>query len=138
MVRNPNDLTPIYQEVANILNSMIPEEWEEVLLYAEVREGFSQVYFYYYPLNSVEPVYSLDIDEVFDIDSSEFNAMDQNLDDCFRRLWEEFKMQDQAPWTYLTFMLDNTGQMKISYSYEDVSHLGPAEKRKSWIEKNLR
>lgn len=122
----------IYQKVANILVEMIPEEWEEILLYAEVREGFSQVFFYYYPVNQEQPVYSLDIVDVFNIDKSLHKKLKQELYDCFEELWNEFKVQDQELWTSLTYILDNMGRMKLNYGYDDISEISPDEKQDKW------
>ncbi|AYV70489.1 antitoxin YezG family protein [Bacillus sp. PK3-056] len=122
----------IYQKVANILVEMIPEEWEKILLYAEVREGFSQVFFYYYPVNQEQPVYSLDIVDMFNIDKPLHRKLKQELYDCFEELWNEFMVQDQELWTSLTYILDNMGRMKLNYGYDDVSEISPDEKQDKW------
>ncbi|MBM7664506.1 uncharacterized protein (TIGR01741 family) [Solibacillus kalamii] len=122
----------IYQKVANILVEMIPEEWEKILLYAEVREGFSQVFFYYYPVNQEQPVYSLDIVDVFNIDKPLHRKLKQELYDCFEELWNEFMVQDQELWTSLTYILDNMGRMKLNYGYDDISEISPDEKQDKW------
>lgn len=122
----------IYQNVADILVDMIPEEWEKILLYAEVREGFSQVYFYYYPTQQEKPVYSLDIPYVFNVDKRQHKEMKQELYECFEELWNEFKVQGQEQWSNLTFILDNTGQMKLNYGYDDISEISPDEKQEKW------
>ncbi|MGZ0086031.1 immunity protein YezG family protein [Caldibacillus thermoamylovorans] len=46
------------------------------------------------------------------------------------RLREEFK--EQEPWTNLTYILDNTGRMKIHYGYDDLSEMSPVEKQEKW------
>ena len=122
----------IYQKVANILVEMIPDEWEKILLYAEVREGFSQVFFYYYPVNQEQPVYSLDIVDMFNIDKPLHRKLKQELYDCFEELWNEFMVQDQELWTSLTYILDNMGKMKLNYGYEDISEISPDEKQDKW------
>ncbi|WKB36503.1 DUF600 family protein [Terrilactibacillus sp. S3-3] len=128
----------IYQKVANVLIDIIPEDWKKILLYAEVRKGFSQVYYYYYSIKNDKPIYSLDITELFSVNENEFDELETELYDCFKKLWNEFKVQEQEQWTYLTFILNNTGQMmKINYGYEDVSQLGPVEKQEKWEAKYL-
>ncbi|ART75178.1 cytoplasmic protein [Sutcliffiella horikoshii] len=122
----------IYQKVANILVEMIPEEWEKVLLYAEVREGFSQVFFYYFPLNQQQPVYSLDIVDSFNVEKTSHKKLKQELYECFENLWNEFKIQDQEQWTNLTYLLDNSGRMKLNHGYDDISELSPDEKQDKW------
>jgi uncharacterized protein (TIGR01741 family) len=122
----------IYQKVAHILVDIIPEDWNNIILYAEVREGFSQVYFYYYPTNQEKPVYSLDIPDVFNIDKRLHKELKQELYECFEELWNEFKVQEQDQWTNLTYILDNTGRMKLNYGYDDISHISPDEKQEKW------
>ncbi|WP_010531720.1 immunity protein YezG family protein [Lentibacillus jeotgali] len=122
----------IYQQVANTLVNIIPEQWKKLYLYAEIREGYKKVYFYYYPENGNNPVYSLDIIDLFNMDEDMFDELENELYSCFSNLREEFKTQEQEPWTYLTFILENSGQMKINYSYEDVSQLDPVEKQEKW------
>ncbi|MFD1781580.1 immunity protein YezG family protein [Fredinandcohnia salidurans] len=36
----------LYQEIANILAKIVPQEWKKILLYAEYREGNKNVFFY--------------------------------------------------------------------------------------------
>ncbi|MCA0972228.1 antitoxin YezG family protein [Halobacillus litoralis] len=127
-----------YQKVANILVEMIPEEWEKILLYAEVREGFSQVFFYYYPINQEQPVYSLDIVDMFNIDKPRHKELKQELYDCFEELWNEFIVQGQEPWTRLTYILDNLGKMKLNYEYDDISEISLDEKQDKWEAEYLR
>lgn len=120
----------IYQQVANTLVNIIPEEWNKIYLYAEFREGYKKVFFYYYPENGGGVVYSLDIIDSFNINEDEFDELENELYSSFSRLWEQFKEQEQ--WTSLTFILDNTGKMKINYGYEDISQLSPVEKQEKW------
>lgn len=126
-----------YPQIADLLNQMIPEEWSRILLYSEIREGFSQVYFYYYPKLEDKPIYSLDIVDIYDIDKRNYKNLKQRLYDYFERLWEEFETQGQEPWTHLTFILDSTGKMKIEYGYEDISQISPVEKQEKWESKYL-
>ena len=72
-------LGKIYQQIGETIVEMIPEEWEKVYLYAEVSEGFSYVYFYYYPVNHSSPVYFLDIPEKFHISDTEFDEIRHQL-----------------------------------------------------------
>ncbi|PLR78370.1 cytoplasmic protein [Bacillus sp. V3-13] len=122
----------LYQQIANTLVNMIPEEWNKIYLYAELREGYKKVFFYYYPESGVEPVYSLDITEKFVVNENEFDELENDLYGFFSELQEEFKIQEQEQWTNLTFILDNTGQMKINYGYEDLSQISPVEKQERW------
>ncbi|MGY0691945.1 immunity protein YezG family protein [Virgibacillus sp. FSP13] len=122
----------IYQQIADTLVNTIPEEWNKIHLYAEVRKGYRKVFFYYFPEAGGEPVYSLDIPDLFNVDEDEFEDLEDNLYNCFSSLRKEFKEQEQEEWTNLTFTLDNTGKMNIDYSYDDVSQMDPIEKQEKW------
>ena len=122
----------IYQQIANTLVNIIPEEWEKIFLYAEIREGYKKVFFYYYTQFIVKPVYNLDITSLFNISEEEYDELENKLYNSFTRLWEEFRVQGQEQWTSLTFILDNSGKMKINYDYKDVSELSPIEKQDKW------
>jgi uncharacterized protein (TIGR01741 family) len=122
----------IYQQIATTLVNIVPEEWEKIFLYAEFREGYRKMFFYYYPQSRKKPVYSLDIPEIFNISEDDFDDLENELYNSFARLWEEFREQEQEQWTNLTFMLDSTGKMKINYDYEDISELSPVEKQDKW------
>lgn len=122
----------IYQRIANILVDMIPEKWKKILLYAEFREGYKKIFFYYYPMDREEPVYSLDIPDLFNVDVNEFDGLENELYSCFSNLRKEFKEQEQEPWTNLTYILDNTGRMRINYGYDDLSEMSPVEKQEKW------
>ncbi|WP_208590071.1 immunity protein YezG family protein [Gracilibacillus suaedae] len=127
-----------YQQIANTLVNIVPEEWERILLYAEYREGYRKIFFYYYPQTGIKPVYSLDIIDFFNIEEEEYDQLEDELYECFTMLWEEFKEQGQEQWTNLTFILDNTGKMKIDYGYEDISEISPVEKQDRWEAKYLK
>ena len=127
----------IYPKIANELLNMIPEDWQKVLVYSEVRDGYERMYFYYYPKSEVKPIYSLDIIDIFDIDEDLLEGKEMNLYRYFRELWEEFRNQGQKQWTYLTFILESTGKMNIEYGYENVSEVSPVDKQNEWMKKYL-
>jgi uncharacterized protein (TIGR01741 family) len=122
----------LYQQIGKTIVEMIPEEWEKVYLYAEVSEGFSYVYFYYYPVNHSSPVYFLDIPEKFHISDTEFDEIKHQLFEEFVKLWDTFREHNQEPWTNLTLFLDSSGKLKIHFDYEDLSHASPRKRRIFW------
>lgn len=128
----------LYQKVANILVNIIPEKWVKIYLYAEFRDGYEKVFFYYYPENRLLPIYSLDITDLFNVDDVEFDKLENELYASFSELLEEFKIYEQEQWTYLTYILDNTGEMKINYGYENVSQICSVQKQDEWEDKYLK
>ncbi|WIW70884.1 immunity protein YezG family protein [Anaerosinus gibii] len=127
----------LYREIANILNNMVPEEWQKIHVYAEVREGYASVFFYYYPIGVNTPMYSLDITDRFIVNDEYFSGLDHQLYDAFRKLLSEFKLQEQQAWTNLTLTLYSDGNFKINYEYDDVAQISPVEKKEKWKIKYL-
>lgn len=127
----------LYEKIANKANEMIPEEWEKLSMYAEVSEGASEVYFYYYPKRKNTPIYSLDIVDIFEISEDEFDEMSMELNDYFEELREEFKRNKQEPWTSLTLMLESNGKFNIDYDYTDLSESDSYEQHIIWRYKYL-
>ncbi len=90
------------------------------------------MYFYYYPESGGSPIYSLDIVEIYNMVESEYDRLENELYQNISRLHEEFLEQGQEKWTNLTYILENTGKLKINYGYDDLSQLSPVEKQEKW------
>ncbi|MDQ0206980.1 immunity protein YezG family protein [Alkalicoccobacillus murimartini] len=127
----------IYQKITNNLVNTIPEDWMKTYLYAEYREGFKTVFFYYYPLDGGKPVYSLNIPDLYNVTENDFDNMKNELYMILTDLWNEFNEQDQEQWTHLTFILDNTGKMKIDYGHENLFGISAIDKKRNWEAKYL-
>lgn len=117
---NTSKMEEIYQKIADTVNETILEDWDKVYVYASIREGFQEVFFYYYPTDKQYPIYSLDIIDYFDVDEDLLDELRYKLTEHFEELWEEFKNQGQEVWSSLTFILNNDGTFKIDYNYEDL------------------
>ena len=48
--------TKVNLKIADTLLNIIPEEWDKVLVYSEVREEYERMYFYYYPKDELKPI----------------------------------------------------------------------------------
>jgi|SRR5690606_37536263 uncharacterized protein (TIGR01741 family) len=130
-------LNEIYGKIADTLNDTIPEEWDKIYMYGEIGEGVREAFFYYYPSESNEPVYSHKIPEIFDISEDEYDKLWYQLLDNLTELWNEFKNNGQETWTNLTFVLDNEGRFKIEYDYTDLSDADDIERQIIWEYKYL-
>ncbi|SIT87184.1 immunity protein YezG family protein [Edaphobacillus lindanitolerans] len=129
---NTEQMEEQYTRIAHAMISMIPEEWDWIKLYNEYWDGYHTAFFYYAPSSGGEPVYSLDIPDIFDVSEEQFDQSDEELYDVLKALWVEFGRQEQQPWTSLTFSLARDGKMNIDYGYEDLSELDPVEKQNRW------
>ncbi len=127
----------LFEKIANKANEMIPEDWDKLFMYAEVSEGASEVFFYYYPKGKNTPIYSLDVVDVFEINEDEFDEMSMELNDYFEELREEFKKNKQEPWTNLTLTLESNGKFNIDYDYTDLSEADSYEQHIVWRYKHL-
>ena len=132
-----NNLNRIYQNIAQIVVETIPEEWSKVFVYGEINEDVRKAFFFYYPLNNNSPVHSHNIPEIFGIKKEEYKANWRILLDHLEELWYEFKNNSQEPWTNLTFIFNDEGELKIDYDYEDLSEANDYERRIIWKHKYL-
>ncbi|MGC4378117.1 immunity protein YezG family protein [Fictibacillus sp. Mic-4] len=122
----------LYQKIANQLNLIIPELWDKVLLYSEVTEWRDKTFFYYYPHEKNTPVYSLDIEDMDNVDEDEINNQLRQLNEYLRELWNQFKDNNQEPWTNLTFELTSQGQFNIDYDYKNLDEEDAYEQQVIW------
>ncbi|WP_375088814.1 immunity protein YezG family protein [Peribacillus sp. RS7] len=112
---NKEKMEQLYQKIGRQLNFIIPESWDKVLLYTEVTEWSNRTYFYYYPHNRKTPIYSLDIEDMDNVNEDEVNRQLHHLYEYLRELWDEFKNQKQEQWTNLTYELTSNEKIDIDY-----------------------
>ncbi|KZE37503.1 hypothetical protein AV656_13150 [Bhargavaea cecembensis] len=121
-----------YEEIAQQIIEMIPEEWSTVKLYAESWPGYSTVYFYYDPAGNTLPILNLDIPDLFSVDPDDFILQKRQLRRTVLALQQLFSEQDMETWTNFTLILNHDGTFKAEYGYEDLTELDPGEKREAW------
>lgn len=129
---NNEKMEQLYQKIGQQLNLIIPEAWNKVLLYSEVTEWSNRTYFYYYPYEQEIPVYSLDIEDMENVNEDEINSALHRLYKLLRELWDEFKKQKQDQWTNLTFELMASGKFNIDYSYREIENEDSYEQQVIW------
>lgn len=127
----------LYQQIADTIVEMIPEEWSRVLLYAQVDEESAIVYFYYFPKGKDTPEYSLDITGKWDVPPAEYNAVEKKLYDLFIGHWRETRAQGRQAWTNLTLKLDRRGRIEIDYDDSDKEESDAYEDLVIWKYRNL-
>ncbi|WP_257350208.1 antitoxin YezG family protein [Pseudalkalibacillus decolorationis] len=127
----------LYQNIGITLNDMIPEAWGKIALFAEFRSDLKRIFFYYIPSGKTDPVYNLNVPDLYSINEEEYQELEFQLYDYFTELWEEFRNQNQEQWTNLTLTIDNTGDFKIDYNYEDLSEVDSYEQQIIWEYKHL-
>lgn len=111
----------IYQKIANKLNDIIPGDWNQIYLYAEVIHMDSTlVYFYFNTEEEGQYYYYFDIPDIYSIERSIFKDMTRELFRLMEELHEEFRTHNDEVWTNLTLSLSSLGKFNTSYGYEDV------------------
>ncbi|MBC1500343.1 DUF600 family protein [Listeria weihenstephanensis] len=121
---NTENMERLYQEIANHVMQIIPEEWDKFLLYSEVDEERDATFFYYYPKSTNTPIYSLEIEDMEGVNEELIEAETDKLDNCLRALWNEFIINKQEAWKSVNFTLDSTGSFEINYSYDALDEYG--------------
>jgi uncharacterized protein (TIGR01741 family) len=127
---------PIFQEIAQTVIDMIPEEWSKVYLYSEMEAEGGCIFFHYYPITDGKPVYSLNIPELFHVDEDEFEQLKDDLWEHVEGLWNEFKQSGHEPWSTLTMIIEER-RFNIDFGYEDLSKGDSFERSLAWEYKYL-
>ncbi|MFD1395305.1 immunity protein YezG family protein [Kroppenstedtia eburnea] len=117
---NDEKVGHMYQQIARTVIDMIPEEWDKVYLYGEVEEERQASFFFYYPVASKEPVYSLDIPELYEVDEEKFDQLKDQLYEHIETLWNEYKQSGEELWSTLNMIMERD-KFKIEFGYEDLS-----------------
>jgi uncharacterized protein (TIGR01741 family) len=129
---NTAKMEEIYNDLARILDEMIPEDWSEIYLYAQLAESMYTMYFFYYTKNKEKLVYSFDIPKNYEIDEDEFDSLRDKMKESFKHLQNEFIKNNQEPWTNLTLTIKETNKLYVDYGYDDVSAIDPFEQQVIW------
>ncbi|OYD09395.1 TIGR01741 family protein [Bacillus velezensis] len=136
---NNEKMGELYQKIAEHLNEMIPSQWEQIALYAEILDNSADIYFYFTTPNNSDYLFSHYIPEHFDVSEEIYDQLLIELQELFEKLKEEFKLGNQDIWTNLTLKLENTGKFSIDYNDDDVlsSELDDLQRRDVWKYQNL-
>lgn len=126
-----------YQDIVDEIDDIIPEDWDKVLLYANIGDDMSSFFFYYYPHNSSNPVFSEDIVAKSAVNRMTYNLKHYRLLKILEALRQAFMDYGQKLWTNLTLVIDHTGKFNVDYNYDDVSEMNPNEQFERWKSKYL-
>lgn len=129
----------VYQEIGTKIDEIIPGEWNEIYLYAELLEDSTEAYFFFTTPKKDGFIYSNNIPKVYDVDEEIYDDLLFELYDALEKLREEFKENEQELWTNLTLILHDSGKFKIEYDYTDVlsPEHNPTEREIIWKYKYL-
>ena len=112
-------LNRMYQEIANKINEMIPAEWEQVYTMSYINEESEEVFFNYTTPGSDDLHYYTAIPEDYNVFEKIFDELLDELYECFEKLRDLFKEENQEPWTSCEFDFNNEGKLNVSFGYID-------------------
>lgn len=122
-------LSNLYGELANVIISAIPEDWEEFHYLGEVAKGkisWSSVFFVK-NIGSDEYVKCFDLKSFGDQCSNDMDVVLFKIYDCFIQ-------NHQKPWEQLCLSVKNTGDFKVNFNYDvmEKSEYGQVEREVIW------
>ncbi|MCC5803768.1 antitoxin YezG family protein [Rossellomorea vietnamensis] len=111
------EINRLYKKLAETVNEMILEDWNEFYLYAQISETGGGTYFFYNTLEDEQYKYSLEIPFKYQIDEDEFEKKEDHLYKLSKELRKVFKDNDQEAWYSFTMSLNSSGKFTLHYDY---------------------
>ncbi|MBM7837049.1 uncharacterized protein (TIGR01741 family) [Alkalihalobacillus xiaoxiensis] len=127
------ELNKLYEELAQRLNEIIPNEWNEIFFNGEVTSQEGAVYFFFKTkLHKDEPVFSHYIPKIYHVDKKQYYRELQEIIVVTKKLRQIFIDNDQEPWFSVTFLLKEDGRLNVHFDYINwaVSDYGPSSRIK--------
>lgn len=114
------ELQSIYQNIAEKVNEMIPEEWEKFYFYAQVSDTGGGTYFFYNtPKEEKVFNYSWEIPYNFEVNQKDFKEKRRCLYDLGKEMRGVFKNHNQDLWYSFTISLERNGKFTVHFDYTD-------------------
>ena len=112
-------VSKLYNEIANDVSDMIPDKWENIYLKAYVNDESSEVFFFYTKNNENELYYSGDIPNLYNVSPVIYKDLLIEVHEKFIKLRDVFKKENQETWTSCEFHFSNEGKLNVSFGYID-------------------
>ncbi|KMY19568.1 immunity protein YezG family protein [Bacillus pumilus] len=113
-----------YKEIAEILNEMIPVEWDKVWMYAEIVDDSSEVNFYFCNPDSEELIYGHNIPGKYSVSNSIYKKLLLKLLHSLENLKKEYIKNGFGDWSTAIIKMEQPGKFSIEYGYKDIYSLG--------------
>ncbi|PZT55553.1 immunity protein YezG family protein [Paenibacillus silvae] len=132
-------MNELYRTIAEIIDRMIPVQWEDFYFNEEVENGEGGVFFFFKPENESEYIYSLEIPGRYNVNSDEYDQLENKLFEVTNDLKNLFLDDGQDPWFSMTMKLTSEGKLSVVYDYTKwgESTFGPSERLEYWESKYL-
>ncbi len=120
----------VYQEVFDLVQDYLPEEWTSIVLFVGYTEGSYSMKYYVKDNDN-------DYIDCFKLNNTSRTELIKLFIEIDEILSKERELLDRKnKWTIMTFMVDNTGKMKAEFEYDDHSEDLISYERK-WRDKYL-
>nr|2IA1_A Chain A, BH3703 protein [Halalkalibacterium halodurans]2IA1_B Chain B, BH3703 protein [Halalkalibacterium halodurans] len=108
-----------YQEIAQLIIDMIPEEWAEVRFYAqEDHDGWKIFFFHYLSASSDEWTKDIDIRDVIKVPQDEFMEKYNELSFCISDFRKDYAEAFGEPWMSFQMTFYASGKFNIDFYYD--------------------
>lgn len=122
----------IFNEIATLINDIIPTKWEKFDFHGELKEfEGGEVYFFYTLPNENEKLhYCYFIPDEFNVSRDIYDNLMLELFDLLVKLQKVFKENEQELWYSFSMFVDSELKMDAIYDYVDwsTSEFGPSDR----------
>lgn len=120
-----------YQKIFNTLQDILPDDWQKVIFYAEYAESsYSMKYFVTTDQDSNIDCFKLKV-----ISKRDIIKAFATIDSYITPVRKELNQKDK--WNVMTLIVDDRGNFKADYEYEDISEKS-IEYFQKWKEQYLK
>jgi uncharacterized protein (TIGR01741 family) len=134
---NEGNLQIYYNNIAEKLEEIIPDEWYKIAMYAEEIGDVSSVSFYFYTKGGTLIHHSGNIPDEYNVNEGVFDSLIFELMDISKNLWQEFVNAGEEPWCSFTFLLDKEWNFKAEYEYSRDNEVDTYEREIRWAYEKL-
>lgn len=127
-MKNAETQNDVFGALADLLLPVLPKDWQNVCLYAQINE-MSYEFFFYVKINNVY-TQCFDLEKSYGISRKEFR-------EAFKAMYKVLlPEQKEKKWFAMTFLLSCDGKFSAEYEYEDYSE-NTLEYKELWKKKFL-
>ena len=134
---NENYIAPYYQKIANVLNSIVPVDWEDIVMYGEELGDIGSVGIYFKPVGEDKYHYGGMIPDEYGVDLNEYFERTDELLELIKSLWIVFKDSEIQKWDTITFKLNNQKKFNVKFGYKINREISSLEREIIWAYEEL-
>lgn len=112
-------LAKLYNKMANHIDDIIPDKWNNVYYLGEVyqeKSGWSSVFYFTTPQHQT-PVKSHNIPEIYHVSDSVYSEILEQLNYILLEIYDCFEEHGQALWEQMTLSFGRDGAFSIDFHY---------------------